>query len=244
MRESDRRHVIRALGALALSGLLAFSLALISPPERSKAAAPGDSRETISGRAHVIDGDTIAIGDTRIRLEGIDAPEASQQCNSRETRKWACGASATRTLAAMIGKREVHCDSSGLDKYGRVLGVCHVGRLEINAEMVRLGLAWAFIRYSTRLVHLEAEARRLRRGLWQAENQPAWTYRANRWASAESAAPQGCAIKGNISNSGRVYHVPWSRHYEIVRIDTARGERWFCSEGEALAAGWRPAKLN
>lgn len=241
MRESDRRRIIRALGALGLSGLLALSLAFFSSAERSEAAAPDSGREIISGRAQVIDGDTIAIGDVRIRLEGIDAPEASQQCNSQNIGKWSCGARATRELSALIGEREVECVSTGLDGYGRVLAICRVGRTELNAEMVRRGLAWAFVRYSRRLVEVEAEARKQRLGLWESENEPAWAYRARRWATAETAAPRGCAIKGNISSSGRIYHVPWGPHYESVRIDTSRGERWFCSEEEAIAAGWRPA---
>lgn len=227
-----------------MSGLLAISLALVSPPESSQAAAPHSGREVISGRAQVIDGDTIEVGGTRIRLEGIDAPESSQQCSSRQTRNWACGASAMRELTALIAGREVHCDGSGLDKYGRVLGICRVGAIELNAEMVRRGLAWAFVRYSRRLVDVEAEARRKRLGVWEADNEPAWNYRSRRWASAETAAPRGCAIKGNISGGGRIYHVPWGPYYDAVRIDTARGERWFCSEGEAIAAGWRPANVH
>ena len=49
-----------------------------------------------------------------------------------------------------------------------------------------------------------------------------------------------CLIKGNISENGRIYHVPGSRYYERTKIDGAKGERWFCTEDEALKAGWRP----
>jgi hypothetical protein len=62
---------------------------------------------------------------------------------------------------------------------------------------------------------------------------------------ADQAAVSGdCPIKGNITSSGHIYHMPWSPWYEKVRIDTAKGERWFCSEREALAAGWRPVHVN
>ena len=55
--------------------------------------------------------------------------------------------------------------------------------------------------------------------------------------------PSGrCTIKGNISDNGRIYHVPGSRSYEATRIDEAKGERWFCTEQEARAAGWRPPR--
>jgi len=51
-----------------------------------------------------------------------------------------------------------------------------------------------------------------------------------------------CAIKGNISSGGRIYHVPGGAAYEKTQIDVAAGERWFCSEADAQAAGWRRAK--
>jgi len=57
--------------------------------------------------------------------------------------------------------------------------------------------------------------------------------------SAPSARPTGCRIKGNISQSGRIYHVPGSPSYDQTRIDESKGERWFCTEAEARAAGWR-----
>ena len=108
--------------------------------------------------------------------------------------------------------------------------------------MVRRGLAWAFVRYSRRLAGVEADARNLKVGIWQAGNEPAWDYRSARWSTAESAAPSGCAIKGNITKAGRTYHLPWNRSYRAVRINAAKGERWFCSEEEAIAAGWRPVR--
>lgn len=241
MRESDRRHIVRGLGALSLAGLLALVLATASPPERSEAAAPDPVRGAISGPARVIDGDTLSVGGVRIRLEGMDAPETAQQCSNDRRGEWSCGVTATQALSALVAGKEVQCDGTGNDRYGRTLAICRVGALELNAEMVRRGLAWAFVRYSRRLVAVEAQARKLRLGIWQSENEPAWAYRADRWSYAEAAAPRGCAIKGNVSAGGRIYHVPWSTHYDAVRIDTARGERWFCSEAQAIAAGWRPA---
>jgi hypothetical protein len=64
---------------------------------------------------------------------------------------------------------------------------------------------------------------------------------AGRWAAAEPSAPEGCAIKGNVTSNGRIYHMPWSPWYAKVRIEPAKGERWFCSEAEAAGAGFRPA---
>lgn len=53
-----------------------------------------------------------------------------------------------------------------------------------------------------------------------------------------------CDIKGNISKSGEyIYHLPGDKYYAQTRIDESRGERWFCSESEARAAGWRHSKV-
>ncbi len=226
-----------------MAGLLGLVLALVAPFEPSQAARD-QSRSAMSGPARVIDGDTIAIGETRIRLEGIDAPETSQLCTTATKTQWSCGQSAKSELMAITAGKMVRCESSGNDRYGRVLGICWAGSLELNAEMVRRGFAWAFVRYSSRLVQVEAEARGRSIGIWQADNEPAWGYRTGRWTTAENTAPRACAIKGNITNAGRTYHLPWNRNYDAVRINPSKGERWFCSEAEALAAGWQPVRTN
>ena len=219
--------------ALALAGAL-LHIAVLSPSEARQA-------EGLSGTAAVIDGDTLSIGATHVRLEGIDAPETAQTCGRAWLGTWACGRAAAEALAKLVSGRRVECEARGHDKYGRVLGVCSVDGRDINAEMVRQGLAWAFVKYSSSYVEEEKAARALKLGVWQGEAEPAWEFREKRWASAETAAPNGCAIKGNVTEHGHIYHMPWSPWYGKVRIDPAKGERWFCSEGEAKAAGWRPA---
>jgi hypothetical protein len=53
-----------------------------------------------------------------------------------------------------------------------------------------------------------------------------------------------CVIKGNVNTRGeRIYHVPGQKYYEETRIQASHGERWFCSEEEARAAGWRRSKV-
>jgi hypothetical protein len=138
----------------------------------------------------------------------------------------------------------VTCDDRGLDKYGRRLSVCLVDGKDVNAAMVRQGLAWAFVRYSQLYVKEEALARAEGIGIWQGEATPAWDYRAQRWAASETQAPTGCAIKGNISKHGKIYHMPWSPWYAQIKMDADKGKRWFCSETEALAAGWRPVEAH
>lgn len=236
MSESIRMKLVSRPVALALAGTVALSF-LLSPPR-------AESAETLAGRATVIDGDTIEIAGTHIRLEGIDAPEKAQTCGRRWLGSWSCGEAASKELGKLIGSRRVDCESRGHDKYGRVLGVCFVDGRDINAEMVRNGFAWAFVKYSQSYIEVEAEARALKIGIWQGEAEPAWEFRDKRWHVAEQSAPEGCAIKGNVTAGGRIYHMPWSPWYGKVRVEERKGERWFCSEAEAKAAGWRPAVVN
>jgi len=213
---------------------------LIGIASCSAAEAAGDA---IIGEPLVVDGDTVRIGNTRIRLHGIDAPEQSQSCNARDGGTWACGSEATRALRGLIAGREVSCQPLTLDRYGRTVARCFLGNVDVQAEMVRQGLAWAFVKYSSDYVAEETQARAARRGIWQADTQTAWDYRATRWAEYDQIAPPGCRIKGNINWSGeKIYHMPWGRDYTKVKMDLARGKRWFCSEDEAEKAGWRPAR--
>lgn len=232
MREYHPKIRFRQPVAVALVGGLILSLMLWPA-----AAAPGE----LTGPVRVIDGDTLEIAGERVRLEGIDAPETSQTCGRKWVGAWDCGHAAARALAAMIEGKDVTCAPRGRDKYSRILCVCFAGGLDLNAEMVRQGMAWAFLKYSRSYEADEVEARALRIGIWEGDAEPAWVFRQQRWTSAEPAAPNGCAIKGNVSRNGHVYHLPWSPWYGRVKVDTARGERWFCSEDEAIAAGWRAA---
>ena len=109
--------------------------------------------------------------------------------------------------------------------------------------MIEAGLAWAYVEYSSDYAAGEAAAQTDGRGVWQATAQAPWDYRADRWSRAVEAAPGGCPIKGNISaKDERIYHTPWSPWYGRTRITEAKGERWFCDEAEAQAAGWRAAE--
>ncbi|NJO32164.1 MAG: thermonuclease family protein [Rhodospirillales bacterium] len=208
-------------------------------------AARGDGERTgLAGLAKVVDGDTIILNDTRVRLEGIDAPEAGQTCRRRLLGRWPCGTEATLALARLVEGKHVACEPRGLDRYGRTLGACFLGRQDVNAWMVRQGHAWAFVRYSSSYTREEAQARAEHIGIWQGEATPPWEYREQRWTRAEQQAPQGCAIKGNVTAHGKIYHMPWSPWYAQIRMDLDKGRRWFCTEAEAMAAGWRPVNLH
>ena len=212
---------------------------LVFDPYGAIALGAGRANESgvIAGQARVVDGDTLDVGPIRVRLEGIDAPEADQTCQDASGESWNCGLKASAQLRALAEAGDVMCDRTGTDVYGRALAECYEAGININAAMVQAGLAWAFVRYSMEFSGLEAEARAAKIGVWQGPAEAPWDYRRREWQMAERAAPAGCAIKGNISPRGAYYHVPWSPGYERVKIDEARGERWFCTEGEALAAG-------
>ena len=204
----------------------------------------------LSGWARVIDGDTIEVGGARVRLHGVDAPESGQSCLANGQR-WPCGQRATRALDRHIGGRSVACEERDRDRYGRVVAVCrHAGR-DVNAWLVAQGWALAYRRYSGAYVDGEEAARAARRGVWRGEFVVPWDWRrGERLGTRNRGTPRtdkdtrgGCNIKGNISyNSGRrIYHMPGERGYARTRINPSRGERWFCSEAEARAAGWRRA---
>ena len=224
---------------------LVFVLVYATTPARPDLGIAGG---WIEGPAKVVDGDTIKAAGVTIRLHGIDAPESGQDCNRADGGVWDCGHAATRFLARMIEGREVRCQALTLDKYRRTVARCFLGEADVNAEMVRQGLAWAFVRYASDYAGIEAQARRAKIGIWQAPTQTAWDFRAGKWQSAADQAPQpGCAIKGNVNGQGeRIYHMPWSPFYTNVKMEfgKGKGKRWFCSETDAVEAGWRPSKLR
>ena len=197
----------------------------------------------VTGKPRVIDGDTIEIAGERIRLHGIDAPEAKQTCTDKDGKEWRCGQDATFALANLIGDHWITCWGDNRDRYGRLIAVCYAGDHDLNAKMVLQGWALAYRRYSTDYVPEEAEAKAARQGLWRGMFTPPWDWRRGQRSTPQASA-QGqssrCPIKGNISRSGeRIYHVPGGQYYDRTKVSQGKGERWFCSEEEARAAGWR-----
>ncbi|RMF33673.1 MAG: thermonuclease family protein [Alphaproteobacteria bacterium] len=194
----------------------------------------------LAGHPRVKDGDSLVFGKAEVRLEGIDAPEWGQRCRA-EGRSYPCGKEAAQLLQHLIAGVIVRCRGTEFDRYDRLIATCLANGRDINREMVLRGQALAFRRYSTSYVAEEARARAQGAGLWSSVFVAPWEYRARRWQQAAATAPRpGCPIKGNINRRGeRIYHTPYSRSYARTRIDPARGERWFCSEAEALRLGWR-----
>ena len=191
----------------------------------------------ISGPAVVQDGDTFKIGSQVIRLNGIDAPENGQDCE-RSGRSYNCGAKAENKLRSIL-RNGVTCSGQRFDDFNRLLADCIADGEDVSASMVRSGWALAFRKYSTTYVPDEETARENNRGMWAGSFTAPWEFRAVKWKGNDAPDP-ACPIKGNINGKGvRIYHTPWSRSYSRTRINTAKGERWFCDEAEALSAGWR-----
>lgn len=207
------------------------------------AAAPAQ----VTGPARVVDGDTFSVGAERVRLWGVDAPEGRQVCQNAQGQGYACGDVARDQLVGLIGGRAVRCEVRDRDPYGRAVARCLAGSTDLGEAMVRAGWAVDYVQFSRgAYASAEVEARRSRRGLWAGRFETPSTWRAEaREARPSPAAPpqSGCVIKGNVNAAGRrIFHVPGQEDYAATRIDTARGERWFCSASEALAAGWIAAR--
>ena len=156
---------------------LILALLLIASPGWALANAGGTKPPVVvEGPARVIDGDTIDIAGERIRLHGIDAPEAAQTCVADGV-TWPCGQRATDALAEFIGGAPVRCVEQGTDRYGRTIGICSVRGEGIEAWMVLNGWALAYHRYSLDYVAEEAAAQDARVGLWSGEFVPPWNWR-------------------------------------------------------------------
>lgn len=117
----------------------------------------------IRGYARVVDGDSIVVDGTPVRLKGVDAPELRQTCR-RGAEDWRCGESAKAYLRDLLAGQQVACSRVGADRSGRILAYCRTGGArDLGAQLVREG--WA-VTYDTTYAAEEGEAKRAGRGLW------------------------------------------------------------------------------
>jgi endonuclease YncB( thermonuclease family) len=239
---------------LAFIGSVLLSLVFTLP-------TPAEA-ETISGRPQIVDGDTLLIDGIKIRLNGIDAPETDQSCLDANTKIYSCGLISRDKLRMFIGHSSVDCKTEGADRYGRHLATCFLRNENLNDWLVRQGLALAYVQYSLRYKKSEEQARNESKGLWAGAFVAPWDWRRRApetkllgkttiegipkllsLVKVQSPPNADCVIKGNVNRKGdRIYFLPGTSVYAKVKMDKGLGERWFCSEEEAEAAGWRKAK--
>jgi endonuclease YncB( thermonuclease family) len=132
----------------------------------------------ILGIPRVVDGDTLEIAGTKIRLEGIDAPEKSQKCLDAAKVSYDCGRRATSALVDRIGGEPVTCRISSIDRYGRSIGTCTQNRVDLNQWMVREGWAVAYRKYAATYVFDENTARLSKKNLWAGTFEMPWDFRS------------------------------------------------------------------
>ena len=168
---------------------IAVLAALILAPASAAAA------DNLAGQASVIDGDTLEIHGTRIRLWGIDAPESSQFCRGEDSLQYRCGAKAANDLDAFIAGRPLNCLPISLDRYGRTVATCSVGGADLGDWLVRNGLALDWPQYSKRKYdNVQHEAEQAGRGMWAGSYVEPWLFRV---CIRRGGIPRDCSDDAN-----------------------------------------------
>lgn len=225
---------------------------------------PGGARAAdITGVPHIVSGDAVHIGKTRLRLAAASTPALEQLCVDASGAHWACGVSARDELAKHVGAKPWTCQPSRADRYGRSVAKCTVDGEDIAKWLVQSG--WAVASGPTHDYEAdEAEARKAKAGIWagafiaprewRRRNQqapalgsvdvtPATKATLLRGRSTSTPPSPECAIKGHVNGSGTcIYHVPGGRWYARISMDANNGDRWFCSKEEAELASCRETK--
>ena len=136
-----------------------------------------EPRIPIVGRAWIVDGDTIHVAGSRIRLEGIDAPEKDQSCVDADRKAWLCGQAATRQLRERTRGQILTCAPRAIDRYGRVVATCSLpDGTDLGAWLVRHG--WALASGFSRVYASdEADAKAQMRGIWAGSFVAPWEWR-------------------------------------------------------------------
>lgn len=221
-------------------------------------------RSEFTGVPRIVDGDTVQFGETRLQIEGIDAPQTDQLCFDDAGSRWKCGIAATEQLRHNAGRMSWKCEVVRKTLHGRLLAKCSAGGEDIARQMVRNGWALASTTGSTAYLAIEAEAIASGAGLWSGAFVAPLDWRQRNWhakifgnakVQARSAAPllhsafgasapsPNCAIKGNVNWSGKcIFHKPDGNWYKRITMEARFGDRWFCTPIEAIASGCRESR--
>lgn len=225
------RQCRRTAGAACLAAAVASAVTAL--PAGAGAADP--AAEGIS----VVDGDTLQVGSGVYNLFGIDAPELGQLC--RQDGRWnRCGLSAAFELKKLLGfDKPLRCRPAAPNPH-RV--VCYADTVNVAIVLLKAGYAVAASESGPDYRAAEKSAREGNLGLWHMSFVSPWDWRhGQRLPGAEEAITKaGCPVKGIVDAQGRqLYYVPTDAVYNTLTIDSARGDRTFCSDVEARDAGWR-----
>lgn len=170
----------------------------------------------------VVDGDTFQLkSGQRVRLMGVDAPEYDR-CGGQE---------AKQTLTKLIAGKQVKLTEETTEAYGRTLALVWVGSSLVNEKILAEG--WGRTDYRKNTLR-----NRLTEAFHQGQDKG-----LNQLCISFKPTSSGCMIKGNIDPSSyeKFYHLPKCSHYQQIKLNLAYGEQWFCSEKEAIAAGFKKA---
>ncbi len=215
-----------------------------------------DSNNSLTATVtRAVDGDTLAIQidgqRDKVRLIGVDTPETVDprkpvQYFGKEASAFTHKMADGKTVRLELD--QASAATNHRDKYGRLLAYVFLpdGTL-LNAELIRQGYGHAYTRFPFAKMEefraLEREAREAGRGLWGGGDVATPAPTPDGTAATPSPGERKCKIKGNISANGeKIFHVPGQQNYERTQINEASGERWFCTEEEAVSAGWRKAR--
>jgi endonuclease YncB( thermonuclease family) len=218
----------------------------------------------ITGVPKIREGDQILMGNTRIRLGGIDAPSVDQLCLNTKGERWTCGVAARDELIKYAENKSWTCHTRQTDRRGRLVARCEVEGEDIQKWLVRNGWALSYARFSHDYDAEEKEAREAKAGMWQGAFIAPWDWRVRNKktavlgatkppenantillasASGSVAPSPDCTIKGNVNRSGEcIFHKPTSRWYAKIQMHISKGTRWFCSVEDAEAAGCRETR--
>ncbi len=194
---------------------------------------------SVSGRATAVTGSLLRVNGTLVELTGIEAPSPKHPCLKASGRRWSCATSAANALQRLVRGETVSCEISGRTDAGRAAGSCKIADRDIAGELVRNGHVFAADGMFNAYAGDEEKAQAAKLGLWQGETVRPKEWRERAWEEAKRTAPDGCPIKGFVRAAGRIYSMPWSADYASGKVREVKGERWFCSEDDARAAGFK-----
>ena len=138
---------------------------------------PIAAADEISGRARVVDSNTLEIDSRRIRLFGVDAPDHAQTCPTRKGEAYPCGRVAAETLAKLVKDGPLVCRGDKTDAAGRLLARCTIRGFDVGEQYVLTGRAFADPQTGDAYRRAEGTAEKLREGMWRGEFQKPWEWR-------------------------------------------------------------------